>query len=50
MSVFYSFHYARDNWRVQQIMNIGQVERNPLLSHQEWEQIKGYTPKDVSLI
>ncbi|RYQ42411.1 molecular chaperone Tir [Bifidobacterium pseudolongum subsp. globosum] len=40
MSVFYSFHYARDNWRVQQIMNIGQVERNPLLSHQEWEQIK----------
>lgn len=40
MSVFYSFHYARDNWRVQQIMNIGQVEKNPLLSHQEWEQIK----------
>jgi len=23
MPVFYSFHYARDSWRVQQIVNIG---------------------------
>ena len=40
MSVFYSFHYARDNWRVQQIMNIGRVDGGQLLKPQQWETIK----------
>lgn len=26
MAVFYSFHYDRDHWRVQQIMNMGALE------------------------
>ncbi len=40
MSVFYSFHYDRDNWRVQQIMNMGVIEGSPLLNHQDWETVK----------
>lgn len=40
MAVFYSFHYARDSWRVQQIMNMGQVDGGQLLKPQEWEAVK----------
>ncbi len=38
--VFLSFHYANDNWRVQQIKNIGSLEEQPILSYNEWEKIK----------
>lgn len=38
--VFLSFHYANDNWRVQQIKNIGSIEEQPLLSYNEWEAVK----------
>lgn len=40
MAVFYSFHYERDAWRVQQIANMGAVEGQPILNSQEWEKIK----------
>lgn len=40
MAVFYSFHYQRDAWRVQQIMQMGVVEGQPLLNAQDWEQVK----------
>lgn len=40
MSVFYSFHYDRDAWRVQQIMKMGQIEGQPILNAQEWEEVK----------
>ena len=40
MAVFYSFHYDRDNWRVQQVMNMGKLEGQPLLNSQEWEAVK----------
>lgn len=39
-SVFYSFHYDRDYWRVQQVRNMGVVEGQPLLSAQDWESVK----------
>jgi hypothetical protein len=39
-TVFYSFHYDNDAWRVQQVMNMGLVEGQPLLNSQDWEQIK----------
>ncbi len=39
-SVFYSFHYDRDAWRVQQVMNMGKLEGQPLLSAQKWEEVK----------
>lgn len=37
--VFYSFHYQLDNWRVQQVMNMGAIEGQPLLSSQAWEDV-----------
>ncbi len=40
MAVFFSFHYERDAWRVQQVMNMGAVEGQPLLNSQEWEAVK----------
>jgi hypothetical protein len=38
--VFFSFHYNNDNWRVQQIRNMGQVEGNSLVSSNAWEEVK----------
>ena len=40
MAVFYSFHYSRDAWRVQQVVNMGALEGQPILNSQEWESIK----------
>jgi len=40
MAVFYSFHYKSDAWRVQQVINIGSVEGQPLMNSQAWEEIK----------
>jgi hypothetical protein len=39
-SVFFSFHYDRDYWRVQQILNMGAVEGQPILNSQDWEAVK----------
>jgi hypothetical protein len=38
--VFYSFHYAKDVMRVQQIRNIGALDDNKPVSSNEWEQVK----------
>jgi len=38
--VFYSFHYANDVMRVQQIRNIGVLEGNEPVSVNEWETVK----------
>lgn len=38
--VFYSFHYDKDVFRVQQIRNIGAIEGNQLASANEWEEVK----------
>jgi hypothetical protein len=39
-SVFFSFHYQRDAWRVQQVANMGAVEGQSILSAQDWESVK----------
>src|SRR4051812_45809107 len=39
-SVFYSFHYDRDAWRVQQIINMGALEGQTILNAQDWESVK----------
>jgi hypothetical protein len=39
-SVFFSFHYDRDAWRVQQIINMGKLAGQPLLNPQRWEEVK----------
>lgn len=41
--VFFSFHYARDAWRVGQVRNcnvISQLEKTPFYDKAEWESIK----------
>jgi hypothetical protein len=40
MAVFYSFHYDRDSWRVQEIINMGVVEGQQLLDSQDWESVR----------
>jgi hypothetical protein len=40
MAVFYSFHYDRDAWRVQQIINMGALEGQTILNAQKWEEVK----------
>lgn len=38
--VFYSFHYANDVMRAQQIRNIGTLEGNAPVSPNTWEEVK----------
>lgn len=40
MSVFYSFHYEHDAARVQQVMNMGVLDGQPLLNSQDWESVR----------
>src|SRR4051794_29147860 len=40
MAVFFSFHFDRDSWRVQQVLKMGALEGQPVLKPQEWEQAK----------
>ncbi|HEY1914701.1 MAG TPA: TIR domain-containing protein [Streptosporangiaceae bacterium] len=37
---FLSFHYKPDNWRAQQVKQMGKVEGQPILSSNKWEAIK----------
>jgi hypothetical protein len=39
-TVFYSFYYKQDAWRVQQIVNMGALDGQPILNAQDWEQVK----------
>jgi MTH538 TIR-like domain (DUF1863) len=38
-NVFYSFHYKPDNWRVQQVRQMGALAGNPSVSVNTWETI-----------
>lgn len=40
MAVFYSFHYERDIKRVKLVENIGAIDGQPILNHQDWESVK----------
>lgn len=37
---FYSFHYARDNWRAATVRNIGVIEGNKPAPDNDWETVK----------
>lgn len=39
-STFVSFHYKRDNWRVQKVLHMGAIEGQPIVSSQDWEAVK----------
>ena len=38
--VFFSFHFANDFWRTQQVRNMNLLEGNPLCSANAWEEVK----------
>jgi hypothetical protein len=38
-SVFFSFYYDRDAWRVQQIINMGAVEGQPILNRKNGNRL-----------
>jgi hypothetical protein len=38
--VYLSFHYERDNWRVNQVAQIGAIEEQEILDEQAWEEVK----------
>jgi len=38
--VFYSFHYKDDSSRIQQVINMGAVEGQTMLTGQKWEEVK----------
>jgi hypothetical protein len=37
--VFTSFHYVPDNWRANQIRNMGKIEGNSIVSSNKWEEV-----------
>mgnify|MGYP000854495589 CR=1 FL=1 len=45
--VFYSFHYANDAMRVQQVRNIGMIEGNTPVSVNDWETVKRKGDKGI---
>ena len=38
--VFFSFHFANDFWRTQQVRNINALEGQALCSANDWEEVK----------
>ncbi|MFI8662076.1 TIR domain-containing protein [Rhodococcus qingshengii] len=39
-SAFVSFHYQRDYWRVQQVLQMGALDGQVELTHQKWEEVR----------
>lgn len=46
-SVFFSFQYEPDNWRVQQVINMGAVTGGAAFTAQDWESVRRQT--DVAI-
>ena len=38
--VFFSFEYAKDNWRASQVRNMGKVSDESTFSDNDWEEVK----------
>lgn len=38
--VFFSFEYAKDNWRASQIRNMGKVDKSSTFSDNDWEEVR----------
>ncbi|MDZ3744528.1 TIR domain-containing protein [Pseudoglutamicibacter cumminsii] len=47
MAVFYSFHYEKDNWRVQQVRNIHTIDNTGSVASQEWESVRRETDREI---
>ena len=38
--VFFSFEYNKDNWRANQVRNMGKVDESSTFSDNDWEEVK----------
>jgi hypothetical protein len=47
VAVFFSFHYDRDVARVQQVLQMGALEGQTILSSQKWEEVKSQGDKAI---
>lgn len=47
MAVYYSFHYKRDAFRVQKVIQMGALEGQQILKPQEWEAVKARGDKAI---
>lgn len=45
--VFFSFHFANDYWRTQQVRNIGSLEGQPVYTPNAWEEVKKKGPDSI---
>ena len=45
--VFFSFQYAKDNWRAAQVRNMGKVDSNSTFSDNDWEEVKEKTDSKI---
>ena len=46
-SVFFSFQYEPDNWRVQQVMKIGTISGDSAFTPQDWEAVRRNTDNAI---
>lgn len=46
-SVFFSFGYDRDNWRVQQVINMKAIEGGAVFTPQDWESVRYKTDATI---
>lgn len=46
-SVFFSFEYEPDNWRVQKVMNMGAVTGGSAFTPQDWEAVRYKTDSAI---
>lgn len=47
--VFFSFHYDADNWRAQEVRNMGVVEEERNFSPNEWERVRLQTDEAIKI-
>src|SRR3954468_19396253 len=47
-SVFFSFDYDRDNWRVQQVQQMGAIEGGASFTPQDWEKVRRNTAEALT--
>jgi hypothetical protein len=45
--VFFSFHFANDFWRTQQVRNMGSLEGQSLCTPNAWEEVKKKGPDSI---
>ena len=45
--VFFSFEYNKDNWRANQVRNMGKVDGWSTFSGNDWEEVKSKTDAKI---